>query len=276
MDAAIPVLGDAQFTTTRLLRPHEDFVATYNGQNANIPIMFTEGGVERDPNAEAGVTGYDANLVAGAEVPLGSRVLLWFPMMTAPPLPGQPEPANGYTWALVWRLRNLFDYRQNRKPWHIPTQEVGPTNQVIIPASDHIITYVQAEPAAIDTRSRGNVHAQNVGAPFYNQWLRATGITLPLLSDGNQGVIAQGQAWQIGVNVNVSWPSFFPFMITALGDELLVFLFRARADGDDWAIQAGGVDELVYANLEDNPNNGVYLLSGTPAGETSMSQMAGP
>ncbi len=78
------VLADAQFSIARILRPYTNFETQYQGQPVDRRIMLSEvvngpGGEARDDLAIKGQTGIDPELARGLAVPMGARVLIWFP-----------------------------------------------------------------------------------------------------------------------------------------------------------------------------------------------------
>src|SRR5271154_5270739 len=114
------VLADAQYGVVRILRPFAGFEATYTGKSTGgNPIAFTQGGLPLDPLA--GQPGYAPTLLRGLSVPIGSRILLWIPAIEAV-VGGVGVP---YSYSFAWRYRSVFDYRQNRGPWHYAKQAAG-------------------------------------------------------------------------------------------------------------------------------------------------------
>jgi hypothetical protein len=254
-DGAVPVMPDAQFTTTRLLRPYADYEDDYQGVSTRIPIMMTEDGIALDDQAIAGTTGYAATLLRGIDVPLGSQIQLWLPKINLQNVAYLGD----LRWLFVWRLRNLFDYRQNRKPWHVPRQGQGGGNNVIIAAADHVITYLQAEPVADFVRSAQNVYIEDTRTLPGGWGAAGTGVLLPLIPGGATGTISQGFG-AVGV-LQTDAPMFWPYRMQALGDELLVGLYRYQALDVNWNF--AGNDAVISDFFDISNDVGVYVLSGT-------------
>ena len=264
------VLADAQFGIVKILRPYAGFDSqvggasgAYQGKPGGVPIMFTEGGMALDQ--QAGKPGYDPNLLRGLSVPLGSRLLLWLPEI-------ETTQANAtYQWAFFWRLRNTFDFRTSRIPYHYPKQGLGVSDtssgsalaRVVIPAANHVSIYNGVEPLAGSFLPA----AQNIHAEFLAT--RALLPSQPLLPNGNSGAYQQGLADPGGFFGSLAFlPAYQPFEIQTLGDELLLGLVKGApvwdfgslgAPGDDFAVSAifGNGTGKVY------PDVGVYALTGT-------------
>lgn len=122
------VTADAQFGIARILRPWNgalSLTGPYEGQPVSTQIMLTEvltspGGAPLDPFAETGSAGYASNLIKGLDVPIGSRVILWLPAIQSGGIVDFR-----YSWSITWRLRNVYDYRNARMPFHFPKQGEG-------------------------------------------------------------------------------------------------------------------------------------------------------
>lgn len=251
---------DPQFGIVSIMRPFSGFAAVYEGITVTSPIMFTEGGVALD--AAAGSPGYSPSLVKGWPVPLGARVALWLPDVSYVPVAfGASFP---YTWSIIWRMRNTFDYRTQRLSFHYPKQGAGipdtsvvPTaSRVVIPAASQGIVYVQAEPsgltrAAQDLRSVDTVVASST-------------IGAPLLPSGAVGFIQQG-ILDPGVTSQAKRPLYVTFDVTALGDELLIAVTRSATTVANWTF--GSVD-LDFSKLfgiglgAAHPDIGAYAMIG--------------
>ena len=125
---------DAQFTTTRILKPFAGFERVYQGKASSVPIAFP--GV-RDERAVAGDANIDPNLLAAYPVPLGSRVLLQFPICVAPNTDTEASAFQFYSYTLIWRFRNastsgnVAKARRRAVMGHMPNQDLGDRKSVV-------------------------------------------------------------------------------------------------------------------------------------------------
>lgn len=257
-----------QMSTGQVLRPPRDFQPRYEGVNANTnPLYFTLGGVELDDLV--GDPGYDPLLIRGLPVPMGSRVVLWLPNLTAI-LPGPT--ADNYEWSIIWRLRSPNDYRNNaeeRPPYHFP-QKAGAQDtvanepRVAIPAAFESVNYVQTEPGTVTGRATTNVRALDLTSS-------AIKVAGPLLPAAARGVVQQGITDPTFVP-DATEPEFLTYETLAKGDEFLIALRRLNdAPQDVWAFATTDiqVSQLLGTGLpapNDHPiydDNGVYVFFGT-------------
>ncbi len=261
------VMADAQFGISKILRPFTGFETEYQGEAISVPLLFSEDGKIKD--SCAGKPGYDANLLPGVSVPVGARVILWLPIVKGS-AHSFPDFADFYyRWTICWRLRNLFDFRTSRIPYHFPRQSDGVpyegSTRVVIPAAMTGQIYSGEEPAGAGIDSLGNVYS-NVWTDWINgrtDWSVYSNV--PVNQDGvvAQGIIpsGSGQARQ---------PTHFIHEVQACGDELLLFLtrpyIRNGVSRDTWDFTE--VDnEITYRFGAANPStakvDGVYLMIGT-------------
>jgi hypothetical protein len=239
--AAKRVLADAQASLIFTLRPYPNFEADYQGKSSTFPIMFTDRGEARDP--QAGKFGYSPNLVRGLPVPMGARVLVWLPMSGEPGVSGLPEV---YNWTFIWRIRSVADFRQARMAYHYPKQgpgvvttppDVSPGPRFILPSSMHSVVYHDPGP-------RQNVFA-GTGAPVTEtaaarmmaetfqpqRMLESFSSTVPLeapfLPGSVRGIVEQGISDSFASSfADLGMPIFVPVDVTALGDELLIACWK--------------------------------------------------
>jgi hypothetical protein len=249
------VLADAQFGMVQLMQPAADFENVYEGESAAQPLYLFPEGSNIDPLAQDGVSGYDSQLARGLPVPFGARLVLWLPNITYADGPS----TLGYEWVLIWRLRNVFDYRQRRKPYHFPrdqgavdTSGATAENRVPIPAAYNTITYIQAEPLTQPGRAVNNIHAEDLEAS-------ANKLAGPLLAGGGVQPVQQG-IFDPATIADAERPSFLTHDVQAIGDELLIALRRSDASIADWAF--GGTDEAVADFFTESENSGVYVMAG--------------
>ncbi len=213
---------DPQFGTVKLLRPFANFVAITQGQVCTNALLFTELGQTLDK--QAGKPGYDPRLCAATAVPLGSRVILWLPYVEATNAAGHTD---YYQWIVGWRLRNLFDFRTARIPYHFPRQAAGVTDtgadggpRVVIPWAMQTIAYNQPEPAALAQVSNHLLgETMRLGSNYPPAIIsETTGITL----DVSQGTFnPHPTAGTLVIRVYYS-----PYEWTVLGDEIFLAVNR--------------------------------------------------
>lgn len=232
---AVPVLNDAQFSLTATLRPYQGFDAqpggagtgSYQGVAGTTPILFTEGGKPLDPLA--GTTGYSKRLVKGLSVPFGARVSIWVPAATL-------FRNTVYDWFVIWRQRNVFDYRVSRLPFHYPKQGQGQADttagdagpRVVIPSAYQTIVFNGIGPGFGNAAATSGDSAQSdaqellkvasVGFPFGTPPLLPPipGIAAGVLN----GVIEQGIIDPNALGLFTS--SWITWDMQAVGDEMIV------------------------------------------------------
>ena len=275
-------MDDAQFGIIKILRPYTGYETAYQGQPITtvypgyriVPIMFTEGGNALD--AEAGKPGYSPTLVRGLSVPLGSRIQVWLPLIVAnvpnanPLLPGTEW---NYKWLIAWRLRNVFDFRSQRKAYHYPKQIAGVPNSNFAPPADARVVLPAAMNSTLYVQPRPEVFAatNNFGPTAINQADvimvdKTNGIILPLLPGVVPGQIEQGL---VDPASGSSGPSYLTHECQAEGDELLIGVYREEASSygpaltaSTWDFAASKADSRLSTFLAGSPDIGVYVTSG--------------
>lgn len=278
---SVPVMADAQFGVARILRPYPHFEAVYQGQDADVPIMFTENGKALDSLAAAGTAGYDPQLVAGLSVPMGARIVLYIPFVAW--LRGREvSTVNRYEWRILWRLRNVFDYRNARIPYHYPKQGQGVPDtsvvppaspvRVVLPAAHNPIVYAGNEPSQmIDGRfppANQSIYIEQLlptNFPFLKRPLNPGGVSGTIM----QGVADPGNPI-FGDTALV--PEYIIHEVQAVGDEMLIAVRRPVVDdAPDWdftAPPATGSDFLFSLELGNASGSiysdiGVYCFVGS-------------
>lgn len=260
-----PVMADAQFGITHILRPFPTFIDSYIGRNQRIPIMFTEGGLPLDPNA--GEVGYAPQLVRALPVPLGSRVTIWLPSVLGNPELGGGEP-NPYTWTIMWRYRNVFEYRTHRGAYHFPKQAPGVAElgspRIVKPATYHSVIYNGVAP----TPPPGIGYALQTIWPerFTTEGAASTaGMFLPLVPGtipAADGYVQQGLFDPTAVGAaNAALPSYMNVEMTAFGDEMLIGLTKTGTVA--WFLSG---EDTILSNLfgpGSSPDIGVYVMTGS-------------
>lgn len=260
---------DAQFNNVRILKPFSGFEQRYQGLATNIPIALP---AERDPRAAAGRPGFDPNLMSGLPVSLGQRLLIWFPVAAA------DDFVQRYTYRIVFRYRNLADFRQPggvrapRMPFHFPLQEgvadtstAPPSERTIIPASYWTVGFEQAQ---VGTQN-GELEVVPEGITI---GFDANNFIAPLLPDGTSGVVQQG-VFDPNVQATESpMPVWLPFWLDAGGDDMLILVNREdqQNPSNTWDFTAQNAD-LGFSNVygtnngakPPEPNVGIYVVGGT-------------
>lgn len=253
------------YGTLQILRPYADFEDVYQGVATTTPIMFTLGGAIRDP--QAGLTGYDPQLVKGLPIALGQRCLIWLPAMT----PAAPSDADSYRWRFMWRYRNAHDYRTVRLPFHLAKQSAGVPDagsaRVVLPAAYVGAVYNPTEPTDPNVGVSASLRVQDISP---RQGGGTSSISRPLNAVGVSGVVQQG-VFDPAINtLFADLPAFIQYDLVATGDELLVGLWRtgvAPATAN-WGFQNLQSDRIVTLLFGDGsgqtfPEIGVYVALGT-------------
>lgn len=224
------VLADAQFGVMRILRPFAGFVDVYQGQPASTPIMLTEvldppGGAALDPFAQTNTPGYSPKLIRGIDVPMGSRVVLWLPFITA--YDAATSTTIRYQWTLIWRLRNTYDYRNARMPYHYPKQGAGVPETVGITLEDRVVIPCATQTLPYSQSPEPTGALANVVTNLRNEAVTtgATPLSNPLLPDGSIGYFQQGLG-DPNASPIFSQPLYQQHEVQATGDELLLALTR--------------------------------------------------
>jgi hypothetical protein len=250
------VLADAQFGMVQLMQPTANFESIYEGEGAAQPIYLFPEGDNIDPLARDGIAGYDSDLARGLPVPFGSRVVLWLPNLA---YVVDESSTLGYEWVLIWRLRNVFDFRQSRRPYHFPrdqgaidTSGADAESRVPIPAAYNTITYIQTEPSTQPGRAVNNIHAEDLEAS-------ADKLAGPLLPGGGVQPVQQGIFDPTSI-ADAERPSFLTHDAQAIGDELLIALRRSDVSIANWAF--GTVDKPVADFFTGGTNAAVYVMVG--------------
>jgi hypothetical protein len=254
--------ADAQFCVARVMRPIDGFEDIYEGTPASEPIYLFPEGKYIDPLAERKIPGYDPLLARALPVPYGARLSLHLPNVYYVTL----DVVTGYTYALIWRMRNVLDFRQSRIPFHFPrstgepdtTKPVGEQSRVPLPASYNTIGYIQSEPNPAE-RSLTNIHAEDLPSA-------TTPLALPKLSGGRVQPIQQGILDPAKV-ADANKPTHMVHEVQSQGDDLLLAVFRNNVSVENWSFSQGSADyrfsQLFGVGTGGQlPNEGVYVLPG--------------
>lgn len=260
------VLADAQFGLVSILRPFDGFESVYSGQSVTKPIMFTVNGEALD--SQAGTTGYSPKLLRGLSVPFGSRIVVWLPLAYGFNVTNLWY----YKWSISWRLRNVYDFRQKRIPFHYPKQGPGVpdtgSSRVVIPAAVNQIAYTQLPPGPGSSNPNATTTALNSDTVSPNYIARV----LPLLPDGTSGQYQQGILPATSVAIPPYAPAYVPYEIQCEGDELLIGVTRevvADVGGFSEANWNFTTPDQYLSELFGNgtgtsyPDIGVYVSAGS-------------
>lgn len=253
------VLVDSQFSVAHPYRPFEGFETVYQGQPVDIPIAIP-GTLDRD----AGNTGFDPNLLAGIPLPFGSKLTLWFPTIFN--VAGQFITIQPYRYSIVWRLRNLRDFRVNRAAYHFPQQSFGENNQFVIPAAAEGMMFEQdpmtspaAQPPALFDTKRSATHEFAIEEVEF----RSAVPVPPLTPAGNTGAFQQGlAAANVGSNNSVT---FNQVQFDALGDEFMILITR----------NVGGALSETWDFTSNTQDAGLSRFFGTDNGSRGVIQAMG-
>lgn len=259
--------NEPQANITKVLRPPSNYQTLYAGTNPSVqPIYLYPDGVQRDEMA--GRTGYDPNLVNALRVPLGAQLEIWLPNLGAT-LTDEPLDIVGYRWVLQFRLRNVSDFKQARKAYHLPvvtgtpdTTSGSPEPRVVIPGAYTTLLYFNSVSVPVGDPDAGrgvnNLRAEDVVA-------QATQFNGPIVAPGVEGAFQQGVA-NPATTPSAIRPGWLTWQVPAHGDELLLGVFRPQGEegaGDTWDF--GDVDRQLR-NFFLNTAVGAYVTVGTADG----------
>ncbi len=245
------VLADAQFGAAKVLRPFVGFEAVYQGLSGDTPIAIPGALAEL-----AGKEGYNANLIAGAPVPFGAKLLFWFPTVLG-------VSGATYQYEFVWRLRNLQDFRQNRQAYHFPKQSLGVNSEYVIPASKKVVVYEGYRETSLLGGISNQMTSEAVKeAVVFNTIVAKT----PKAPNGADATIQQGLGLA-GSDADNGRASYNAVSMDAEGDELLIYVTKKDSVAPWDFTNIGG--DLKFSNFFGNgtgkvyPDLGVYLFSGS-------------
>lgn len=260
------VLADAQFSTVRVFRPFLNFETVYEGQSGDTPIAIP-GNFDQD----AGKTGFDSNLIAGIPVPFGAKMVIWMPTIFNFTIE-EGFVVRPYRYTIVWRLRNLRDFRTRRVPYHFPRQSFGENSQFIIPSGvNTIITNAEPRSVSISGSQFSSYRSSDSEVGIENMTVRSIIPKPPFAPNGQDAALQQGLAQgAVGSNNTVT---FNPWQLDVLGDEMLILVNKPEGDTTDWSFQdlgsatndagfsafygtAGGTRQPIQ-------NMGIYLFTGS-------------
>lgn len=258
MTTSSAVLADAQFGIRKVFRPFDGFKAVYTGQDGDIPIAMP-GVLDQNVNKEE----FDDNLLAGISTPLGAKALVWIPSLPV----GAYSSTQAYRYRFLWRLRNLYDFQNGRKPFHAPITVTGPDGKILIFAAQKTITVPGTLTSTFDSSaptmgaqvtSRTAIDGLNVSSLIRRS---------PLTPNGANALIQQGVP-------HVGLVTFNPIWMQCEGDELIILVDKvATGEGEPapWNF-AGGEDDFFFGEFFSGNDAiqpvfrqelGVYVFTGS-------------
>ena len=250
------VLADAQFGTANVLKPYENFEDDYQGLRGNIPIAIP-GSLDMD----AGKDGFAENLISAAPVPFGAKILTWIPSIE-----GRFNGIEQYEYRVLFRLRNLRDFRENRQAYHFPRQSLGENDQFVIPAAKKVIIY---ESPTDNRFNQGFLHQEltSFGAVTIGSRLDEAPVQP---GAANPAVDRMDIEQGLGGGTNRD-ALFNPVSFDADGDEVIFLVTKANSQNDQsilWEFESGEDDfnfSTIYGKGSGKilPDTGIYLFSGS-------------
>lgn len=269
------VAADAQFSVATILKPFPDFETRYQGQGYELAIAFPGGTDDR-----AGQAGLAPNLMKGVPVPFGSRLLVYIPVALTG-IGGGGVFVQQYNYSFIWRLRNVRDFRQDRRPYHFPRQSPGAPNTLtpgpngparfVLPAAIDPVLYEQPEPvgpAGTKAVQRAYQQTYQIGQGFEPG-------TEVLLPDGTRGIYQQGVLNPDDVEaLGAGGALFTPLWLDAAGDELIIIADRteppAPGPGVGWDFSQT-LEDLAFSDVYGTgngahpayPDVGIYIFTGS-------------
>lgn len=270
-----------QWSTAKILKPFDNFESVYQGISALRPIAFPG---TFDPMVVAGVAGFNSTLISGFPVPLGARLLFWFPLCFF----GYEVPRL-YRFQLLFRLRSIEDHNDsiqllNRDPksqiqYHLQRREMGIPDApggpdlAIIPACAQSIAFVQQEPAGDKANTTTNLRGNFIVPDGELIGDGATNSPAPLDPAGDPATMTQG-VFPAATGDTPGGPVYYPYVCDAVGDEVIILARRQiidDPDNDTWDFDdvtkdlafstTFGTDDGTRSPLQ---TSGIFLLTGTP------------
>jgi len=261
------VLADAQFSAARVYRPFEGFEDVYEGQAVEDRPIAIPGDLDKD----AGKTGISANLLAGIPVPYGAKVTLWIPTILGETGPASGLVAKPYRYSIIWRMRNIRDFRENRTAYHFPRQSVGENSQFVIPAAMQSSIY-DATPQDLPTSAGSDFAAERLAT----QEVATESLVFKSNLAGVAFTPAGGMAdYQQGLAGSVSGTnrtaSFNIVQLDALGDEMIILITRDPGSSPTWSFSSVFAEDRGLSNFYGTAGGtrevvrdmGVYVLTGS-------------
>jgi hypothetical protein len=272
------VVADAQFTLAAILKPFRGFEDRYQGKDPNIPIPFfqTVDGKREVLDPSAGQPGFSPDLLRYLNVPLGSRILLWVPMIGLEK-GGVVFLAAAYEYMLHWRLRSVGDANRDHTTFHLrdqaPGQPSGLAPRFVIPGATRALLFHQAEPP-LEVAASSHLRREFISIFGGGQLPFDLSLPRPLLpgpgdrrGDYEQGIL---NPIDFPISRSDALSIFVPFWVDCEGDQLLVTVQRGQNLVPAWGFAPGEPDEAFgnfygtgagkHAEFDDV---GIYMMTGT-------------
>lgn len=270
-----------QFSISKIVRPDLTAMAgQYQGKSSEIPICWP-GTIEA-----GGVGSGYINLMQGTPVPLGGRLIIWLPSFirwtSSQKAAVQVIP---YAWRFVWRLRNaeMFsrDFQSGKQTaFHFSSGDMR-NGIFTVPAA--VSAGILVGPAMTPPFDPSNISQLAQQLELVENWAQPNSTVLgdvtalgspdlrPILANGGRAFLeqARGNASypQANLTTLVSWN---PIVIDALGDDLVIL--QTSVSSGTWSFTDPYSDKLLYQALYDNPDIGIYIMSGTGEAGTVQQQ----
>lgn len=253
-------MSDPENSMFSILKPYQGFEETYQGGPLSVPIPMLpvvndQVLSEEDPNPPKQ---YDPRLARYLPVPLGSTLMLWFPIIAYEDTSEGPVLVDvPYKYQLRWRLRSIQDYQFESQVSRglvysvnttlgQHTSQSGTDPQYAIPAciGDVIAPTI---PAGANTA---------LGVNFAHEFLSDSqgfyGSVFPDFPEMMRGPIY-----------------FPPVLVPALGNELAIYAFRdseGELDTWDFAGTDRGFSQFYGVGRGESqhiyyPSHGIYVAS---------------
>jgi len=273
-----------QYSLAQIVRPDLTAMSLqYQGKSRAIPICWPG---KLDPIVDDTDAGEDM-LVAGTPVSLGARVMIWFPVLCrwADQTRGAAQ-LIPYAWRMVWRLRNpqyytkMYQKGQLIGGYHFPNAAVsGVSSQgypmVTVPAAVDVALTLDYEgvPSFDDPVDVGQTErpiylsetvVQPKGLVLGNSFAFGGIDTRPLDASGTRMNLQQGS--DVTPFKNIGFTGWNVFETVAKGDDLVILQGTHPpafpAVYGTWDFTSDYEDKVLYQSLLDNPDFGVYVLTG--------------
>lgn len=247
---SLAVLADAQFGVPKVLKPYPGFEADYQGESGNKPIAIP--GIL---DADAGKAGFDQFLLAGSPVPFGSKLMIWIPTLRGT----AQGTVQNYRYQVIFRLRNIRDFKENKVAYHFPKSSPGENGEFIVPACQQTIIYEGPEPTSSGVSSTSDAKHKATSETYSFTSIVGSAPYAP-------GSGKQDAAYQQGLGNNQD-VTFNDIQMDCEGDEIIILVTKGSSS---WNFATGGSDD-GFARFFGNQAGagkpisaaGIYVFSGS-------------
>jgi len=297
-----PAPSPTELSVVKVLRPYKGFEYDYSRigppavtVSGSYPIAFSDSinpnpvtppgqtdPFAYDEQARQGVAGYDPHLTAMVPVPVGASVLIWLPCVPFNPNSLTTPDSFMYVWRIMWRFRNMGDFRRRGLPWSIGQEAYGASDsssgvaeaRVVIPAASESTIYVRREPSISETSFVfQHVHAEGIATRVVNA-TNSPLLGLPVQPGGSAPLAVSTVTLQQGIIdplpplhvAHMIQPPFIPIWTKAAGNELGIWCYKYLAQDaanaanlvpTNWDFQydtatglsALGADDAIFSRL---------------------------